>query len=169
MIIFKPFQFLYQTFKGTDQRLFDTFERIHMYLEELFARGENQVLQILGGDQLELKAFYQVIPELTLTLRKPGTWLILVNLECRHVFADGQIEFRLVCNGMIQPGMGVIYNDHDVVIMTGSKFWVYRATIKAGDVVSVKVQARIQADTNAGSLIIAGNNEIIAVWQNSDI
>lgn len=161
--MFRPFQFLYQTFKGTDQRLFDTFERIHMALEELFA-GANDVVSSKGTGELELKTFFQDVPGLNISIKKQGTWLVLVNLECLHIASDGQIEFLLTANGITQPGTGIVFNSTDTIISSASKFWVFRMITKSS---RLQVRARIASDAAAGSKILG--NDIVAIWQNSDV
>ena len=169
-MIFKPFQFLYQTFKGTDQRLFDTFERIHLYLQELFAETGNVVVSVGGtGESLVLKDFYQDVPGLSLTIKKSGTWLILASLECHHVFNDGRIEFKITCNGISSLIIGVLGDNTGEITMTVSKPWIYKSSLKTGDSVNIRVQARILSDASAGSVINPYNNELVAVWMNSDI
>jgi len=165
---FKPFQFLYQTFKGVDQRLFDTLERIHMYLEELF-NADNAVLTISGTNDLILETFSKNVPGLSLNLKKPGTWLILVNLECQHVAGDGDIEFKIVCNGIYQAGMGVAYSGADTLRVVTSKFWVFRNGLGVGENLNIRVSARLTSSASMGSKIISQNSSLAAIWQNSDV
>ncbi len=167
-MIFKPFQFLYQTFKGTDQRLFDTFERIHLYLQELFDETGNITLSVIdSGVGLILKDFYQDIPGLSLTIKKSGTWLISASLECHHVFNDGKIEFRIICNGKPSLIAGILGDNAGEITATISKSWVYKTSMRIGDEVRISVQARIALDSSAGSVINSG--DLAAVWMNSNV
>lgn len=162
---FRPFQFLYNVFKNTDQRLFDVLERIHGNLEELFDMTDNQVIQKSGIDNLTLASFYQDVPGLSVTLRKPGTWLICVNLECKHVSPDTTIEFCVVANGITLGNTGITFNDSGILIVSCAKFWVYKAIIKPPNTSLI----RIRAKGGGGSEIKGLNSEIIATWMNTDV
>ncbi len=161
----KPFQFLYQVFKGKDQRLFDIFERIHMNLEALFDGTGNTTIQAKSAEVLPLQIFFQDLPGVSINLRRTGIWLVLVSLECHHNFSDGQIEFQLSCNGIVQPGIGIMYNSSDVIVVTGTKFWVVRASLAGDSIMNAKVRARITVDNGHASYV--QNGEIAAIWQNN--
>lgn len=170
MINFKSFQNLYSQVKLKDIRLYEALDKISDYLQQLITAVNNFVSFTLTfpapltanatGQALTLA--YANVNDLTFTLNKSGTWLIILDANFNQYTPDFVIDTQVLVNGVIQfPIMQV--DDGGVItgasIVNASKTCIYKS-LAGSDIVTVQVKKV----AGAGTSVITNLTTMIGLW-----
>lgn len=124
MINFKPFQYLYQKYKGSDIQLFECFDKISAYLKELIEIAP-AIVRLYYAPVGAILPSGSYVDAITAVVPKDGNFLVTANLMFAAQGESG-IGFlaRLVSNGFINPKNIVVTATTDLSYYISTQQWL---------------------------------------------
>ncbi len=161
MITFQPFQQLYQHIKKSDNLLFQTLDKISLYLQNIINGIPdpqiNQAQLSYATGQATTNAFVDVAGCI-LTLKSSGDYLIQGNFSYLSAgVGPSQFQGRIVIDGIVQPGLAIVSTNDNIFDYFASFQCLFSTTI-----VGKVAKLQVLNNANVGNLNI--NTNITAIW-----